>query len=81
MEGNRKPKQVDRILEYMRNHKQITQYDAFAELGIMRLGARIWEIRNDLGIPVSMEFIEVKNRHGETCHVAAYSLSEKEAIA
>ena len=81
MEENRKPKQVERILDYLRTHKQITQLDAYQDLGIMRLGARMWEIQHQLGIPVITEIIEVKNRRGETCHVAAYRLSDKEVIA
>ena len=81
MSENRKPRQTDRVLEYLRAHKQITQLDAYLDLGIMRLGARIWEIQHELGIPVNTEMVPVQNRHGETCHVAAYSLSDKEVIA
>ena len=77
-EENRKPKQVDLVLAYLNNHRYITQMEATTDLGIMRLGARIWEIQHRMGIPVQTEMIKVTNRRGEVCHVAAYSLKEEE---
>lgn len=77
-EENRKPKQVDRVLAYLEQHGSITQMEAMTDLGIMRLGARIWEIQNDKGIPIHTEMVKVRNRHGEICRVAAYSLKTKE---
>ena len=38
---NERPKQVDRILDYMRRYGSITTLDAMLDLGILRLASRI----------------------------------------
>ena len=73
MERNRRPTQAARLLEYLREHRVITQREAINELGCYRLGARIWELKHD-GHRIKTEMIPVENRWGETTHVAAYSL-------
>ena len=35
------------ILEYMEKHGSITPLEAQRELGCMRLGARIWDLRHE----------------------------------
>lgn len=76
METNSRPTQVQRVLEYMKNHKYITQKDADRDLGVSRLGARIFELKNKHGIAVDSDFITVKNRFGEKCDVKRYWLAD-----
>ena len=72
MAENSKPTQCDRLLEYMKK-RSITQIEALQELGIMRLASRISDLRK-LGYLISRKMIVVKNRFGEKCEVAEYSL-------
>lgn len=39
-------KQTDQVLEYLQKNGSIDPLRAFNELGILRLGARIWDLRN-----------------------------------
>jgi hypothetical protein len=41
-----------RVLGYLRVHKTITPIVALKRLGVMRLGARIWELKRD-GHPIT----------------------------
>lgn len=68
---NKRPIQADRIIAYMKEHGGITSLDAARDLGCMRLGARIFEIK-ERGIEVKSEFINVENRFGEICRVKRY---------
>lgn len=64
--------QCDRLIDYMQ-FQPITPMEAWNELGIYRLAARIHEIREQ-GYAITRENVEVTNRYGETCRVAQYSL-------
>lgn len=68
-----KPTQNERIIEYIKENGGITQFEATAELGVLRLPSRINDLKN-LGYPVVDEWVKVKNRFGETCNVKRYSL-------
>lgn len=70
-----KHNQAERILNYLKDFGSITQYDAMRDLGIMRLGARIWELKHN-GINIKSEYITVKNRYGDNCYVKSYSIAE-----
>lgn len=53
----------------------ITQLEALTELGIMRLGARIHDLKGE-GVEIRAEMIEVATRIGaETARVARYSIA------
>ena len=65
--------QATDIIEYIRDHGSITTKQAMEELGCYRLSGRIYDIKS-FGIPVEMEMVEVKNRKGETCRVARYTI-------
>ena len=69
--------QNQRILDYIDQFGAITQYDAFIDLGIMRLASRISDLRKR-GYPIKSEMVGVKNRFGEDCRVKRYTI-EKEA--
>lgn len=73
--ANRKPKQTERVLQYMRDFGSITQRDASNDLGVWRLASRISELKKD-GYSITSKMEPVKNRYGETCHIKRYSLEE-----
>lgn len=62
-----------RIIEYMKTHKGITSQDAFRELGITRLSARIKDLR-DMGYDIRTLMIEGVNRYGESVRYGKYVL-------
>lgn len=65
-----------RIIQYMKTHKGITSQDAFMDLGITRLSARIKELR-ELGYNISTIMIDGINRYGEPVRYGLYKLVEK----
>lgn len=77
VENNQRPAQAQRVLQYMKDFGSITQLDALKDLGIMRLGARIFELRKKNGVEIESEFVTVKNRYGEPCAIKKYYLSNK----
>ena len=62
-----------RIISYMKKHRGITSQDAFRDLGITRLSARIKELR-DKGYNIDTLMIEGKNRFGEITRYGKYVL-------
>ena len=64
-----------RIIEYMKKHKRITSQDAYKDLGITRLSARIKELR-DTGYNISTIMVEGTNRFGEPVRYGSYRLME-----
>ena len=74
---NTNPTQSERILDYMYQHRGITQYEALEQLGVMRLASRISELRRN-GYVISSKMVKVKNRYGETCRVKRYFLEGDE---
>lgn len=67
--------QNEKVLDYMERFGSITPLEAMADLGIMRLGARIWDLKAQ-GHSIKTETVTSKNRFGETTHFAKYSLEE-----
>lgn len=65
-----------RIIDYMKLHKGITSMDAFTDLGITRLSARIKELR-ELGYNISTIMVDGVNRYGEPVRYGLYRLVEK----
>lgn len=69
--------QCDRIVDYLKKHPMgITQFEATSQLGILRLAARISDLK-DMGIYTEREMVTVKNRFDEKCHVARYTLAKE----
>ena len=64
-----------RIIDYMKSHKGITSMDAFTDLGITRLSARIKELRES-GYNISTIMIDGINRYGEPVRYGLYKLIE-----
>ena len=65
--------QQERILNFMREHKTITPKQAMQELGCMRLGARIWDLKH-AGNLILTEREQAENRYGEMTTYARYRL-------
>lgn len=65
--------QNERVMEYLQSNGKITQFEALIELGILRLAARINDLKNK-GKKINSRMIKVKNRFSEECSVAEYYL-------
>ena len=69
--------QSERILRHLQDYGSITPVEAMAEYGIMRLGARIWDLKKQ-GHVISTERETGKNRYGEKTAYARYRLVRRE---
>lgn len=67
--------QTERIERYMRDFGSITQLEAMADLGVMRLASRISELRQ-LGVRINRTMESGKNRYGEKTSFARYSIAD-----
>ena len=65
--------QATDVIEYIRDHGSITTKQATEELGCYRLSGRIYDIKS-WGIVVNKEMVTVKNRKGNDCRVAQYTI-------
>lgn len=65
--------QCETILRHLRDYGSITSLEAMQEYGIMRLGARIWDLKAQ-GVPIKSETVTGKNRYGERTCFARYSI-------
>ena len=72
--------QRDRVLQYIRDFGYITSWDAYKELGISQLGARIFELK-ERGYAFEKTRIETKNRYGEKTHYDEYRLIKEKGVA
>lgn len=69
--------QAERVLEYIRNFGSITTFEEFTDLGVTRLSARIFELR-DQGYNLETNYETRRNRYGEICTYARYKLVKGE---
>lgn len=65
--------QTQKVANYLAKHRKITPLEALRELGVMRLGARIWELRKHYGLAITSKMKRVSTRGGST-RVAEYRL-------
>ena len=65
--------QTEKILRHLEDIGSITPWEAMRMYGIMRLGARIWDLKRD-GYPIQTEIITGKNRYGEPTRWAVYRM-------
>lgn len=65
-----------RILAYINKNGSITSMDAFRDLGITRLSARIKELR-EMGYDIHTVMMESENRYGEPVKYGKYILGDK----
>ena len=69
-------KQEERILKYMQDFGSITPLQALDDLGVMRLGARIYDLKR-AGHMISRRMVTRENRYGEAVSFAEYRLEDK----
>lgn len=71
-----KPEKVTqgaKILKYMQDYGSITPVEAFRDLGVMRLGARIYDLEQE-GVRIAHERETGTNRMGEKVSYSRYRL-------
>ena len=67
--------QEERVLRFWKTRKGITQLQANQYLGVSRLAAVIFDLRQK-GYNIESEMVEVTNRWGEKTRVARYYLKD-----
>lgn len=67
--------QKDRILNYIREFGSISSWEAYSDLGITQLGARIDQLQKD-GHVFRTEWEKKKNRFGEPVSFKRYYLAD-----
>lgn len=70
-----KETQCDRILKYMNDFGSITQLQAIADLGCMRLASRVSDLKRR-GYPIRKRMVTGKNRYQEKTNYAEYYMEE-----
>lgn len=65
--------QVERVLDFLKTHRQINPLQSWQVLGVYRLAAVVNTLRS-LGYSIETVRTNVRNQFGETCHVATYIL-------
>ena len=70
-----KTTQKDRIINYIREFGSITSWEAYLDLGITQLGARIDQLQKD-GHVFRTEWEHKKNRYGENVSFKRYYLAD-----
>ena len=65
--------QKDRIINYIREFGSISSWEAYADLGITQLGARIDQLKKE-GYEFKTEWETSKNRYGEDVCFKRYYL-------
>jgi hypothetical protein len=68
--------QCDQVLLQLRGGSAITSLQMIQLFGITRLATHIHVLRQD-GWPIKTEMVEVRNRFGQRCTVARYSLKPR----
>lgn len=69
--------QADRVLDYIKKFGSITTLEAFRDLGVTRLSARIFELR-DKSLNIDSTNVTSKNRYGENCTYAKYFIRKED---
>lgn len=73
-----KVSQKDRIINYIRQFGSITSWEAYKDLGVMQLGARIDQLQKE-GYVFRTEWESKKNRYGENVSFKRYYLADMTA--
>lgn len=67
--------QKQRIINYIREYGSISSWEAYADLGITQLGARIDQLKKD-GYEFTTEWESSTNRFGEKTDYKRYYLAD-----
>lgn len=68
--------QAERVVEYINEFGSISSMEAFRDLGITRLAARIADLESE-GIHFGRKREMVVNRYGEKVYFTRYSIGEQ----
>lgn len=71
-----KPSQKERVMKYIEDFGSISSFEAYKDLGITQLGARIWELKKD-GIEIRARWKNAFNRYGDKVLYKEYYLEEE----
>lgn len=72
----KKPTQCQKVLDYIKQYGSITSWEAYRDLSITQLGARLFELKKK-GYVFEKERINTTNRMGEKTHYDKYILVER----
>lgn len=75
MENNKRPAQVERAIEYLKEHGSISSYEAMMELGIMSFPKRICEMHKQ-GVFTTFKWENGIDRYGRKFRAKRYYLVE-----
>jgi hypothetical protein len=67
--------QTEQVHQYLREYGKITALEALRELGVLRLAARIDDLKKQ-GVGIASNMIEVRGRNGRKARVAEYRLQQ-----
>lgn len=67
--------QTEKIERHLKTYGSITASEAFTDYGIMRLAARISDLKKS-GLAIRTQIVTGKNRFGESISFAKYSMEE-----
>lgn len=70
--------QCERVLKYMEDFGSINPMQAMKDLGVMRLGARIFDLKK-AGHKITRRTVTGRNRYGAPVIFAEYKLEEQNA--
>ena len=68
--------QSEKVLRHLRDYGSITPMEALNDYGIMRLGARIYDLKRE-GHVITREIVEGRNRYDEKTHYALYRMGAR----
>lgn len=71
--------QKEKIIEHIKKYGSITSYEAYMDLGITQLGARLDQLKKD-GYEFKTEWITKKNKDGAIVSFKKYYLADKESL-
>lgn len=74
---NENKTQAYKVLRHLKIYGKIDPFTAISEYGIMRLSARIWNLR-EMGYTIETHTKQGINRFGEPCRWAEYVLKNNE---
>ena len=74
-DGN-KTSQSKVVLQHLQSGEELSQIEATAKYGILRLGAIIFNLRKD-GYKITTKIEHIPNRYGNTSNYAVYKLIEE----
>ncbi|MBO5922796.1 MAG: helix-turn-helix domain-containing protein [Bacteroidaceae bacterium] len=74
--AEKRPNQCELILKYIRDFGSITSWQAYEDLGVIRLPSRIFELK-EAGYEFSKKRVYTKNRYGIKTYYDEFYLKEQ----